>query len=231
LITGASVVVAVIMVFLAIWAFKQRSTAIINEQKAKDSEQIAKQEEARAIVSENAAKAAADEAYQQKTRAQIGEISALAVGRIDQDYNEALLYSVEAYRQATAKGLNNESAKSALLTTLQSRRGLLQILPGHTDWVLGLVYSPDGKTIASSSWDNVTFLWDSTDPANPVKLAEMDGHDVAISSDNRIAATAYRDEDYNATVFLWDISGRLSLVLRQTIITSWSGMKMRTRLP
>ena len=223
LITGASVVVAVIMVFLTIWAFKQKSIATINEQKAKDNEQIAKKEEARAIVSENAANVAAEEAYQQKTRAQIGEISALAVGRIDQDYNEALLYSVEAYRQATAKGFSNESAKSALLTTLQSRRGLLQILPGHTDWIMGLVYSNDGKTIASSSWDNVTFLWDSTDPANPVKLAEMDGHDVAISSDNRVAATAFYDEESNFTIFLWDISDRshpsqLGTLSGQTII-------------
>ena len=36
-------------------------------------------------------------------------------------------------------------------------------LSGHTDWIYALCLSPDGKTIASGSWDGEVRLWDIAD--------------------------------------------------------------------
>jgi WD40 repeat protein len=201
IITIASAVVSVVMIILSVWAVNNAREANIQRKEAQKQESIAKANEKKAQENE---KKANDNA----TLAKIGEISALAVGRIEQDYNEALLYSVEAYRHAEETGFNQESAKTALLTTLQSRHGLIQVLPGHTDWITSLVYSQDGNTIASSSWDHVTYLWDATDAENPRITAKIEGDDVAISSDNRVAATASFDTDQTAKIVLWDISSR-----------------------
>ncbi|MEL6402463.1 MAG: WD40 repeat domain-containing protein [Cyanobacteria bacterium J06607_6] len=39
------------------------------------------------------------------------------------------------------------------------RGELLQTLVGHDGWVLNLEFSPDGKTLASSSFDRTAILW------------------------------------------------------------------------
>ena len=205
--TAISIGAAVVMLFLTVLAVINAQEA--NHQRAEAETQRNEANKQKSIAQANEEKALDNEkkARDNETLAKIGEISALAVGRIDQDYNEALLFSVEAFNQAEKTGFNRESAKSALLTTLQSRHGLVQILPGHIDWVTGLVYSQDGKTIASSSWDFVTYLWDATDPTNPINPIKINGDDVAISPDNRTAATTYYD-DSNSQVILWDISDR-----------------------
>ena len=46
-------------------------------------------------------------------------------------------------------------------------------LSGHNDWVYSLALSPDGKTVASGSWDGEVRLWNLPDgkPARTILAA------------------------------------------------------------
>jgi WD40 repeat protein len=191
-------VAALVMLGLAVYASNGWKNAYANEVKA---DQARKDAEYNAQVADANAKQADTNAQ----IARIGELSALGVTKIGQDYNDALLLSVEAYRRAKDTGLNMESAESALLSVLQSRRGVLQVLLGHNDWVTGVDYSLDGKSLVSSSYDDVTYLWDASDPQNPVQLKELEGDGAKFSPDNTILATS---NSSLGLIKLWDISNR-----------------------
>ena len=53
------------------------------------------------------------------------------------------------------------------------------LLTGHTDWVSGVVYSPDGLTIASWSYDTTVRLWDAVTDEHKATLT---GHTLDITS-------------------------------------------------
>ena len=136
----------------------------------------------------------------------INQLSALAVTKIDQNFNEALLLGVEAYRHTKENLTNNFTAQGAITKILQSNPGLIQVLLGHTDWVNTVAISPDGNLLASGSWDATAILWDISNPAFPVKLETLTDHTAAVesvtfSSDGKTLATASTNE-----LILWDIS-------------------------
>jgi len=78
------------------------------------------------------------------------------------------------------------------------------VLEGHTAPVVSLAVSPDGKTLASASWDNTVRLWSLAGGAPRV----LEGHQqnvngVAFTPDGRAVITV----SYDLTLRIWTLSG------------------------
>jgi WD40 repeat protein len=88
----------------------------------------------------------------------------------------------------------------------------------HDDVVSSLTFRPDGRVLASSSWDNTARLWEVTDHQALRPLATLPGHtkfvrSVAFSPDGHTLVTASED----TIVRVWNVAEPRTPQLRATI--------------
>jgi WD40 repeat protein len=93
--------------------------------------------------------------------------------------------------------------------------GKVVILEGHRFVVTWVAFSPDGKTLASSSRDNTVKLWDV---GQGKLLATLEGHTggvhaLAFSPDGKTVATGGGD----STVRLWDVASGKNTATFKTV--------------
>jgi WD40 repeat protein len=94
-----------------------------------------------------------------------------------------------------------------MLWDVQSHQAIHSSLTNHKDRVDGIAFSPNGKMMASGSWDKTVTLWD-TETWQPIG-EPLTGHldyvfSVAFSPDNKVLASGSGDK----TIILWDLRTR-----------------------
>ncbi|MCI0456652.1 MAG: protein kinase [Gemmataceae bacterium] len=108
-------------------------------------------------------------------------------------------FSPDGQRLAVSGG-DSKTVRVWEVTTGQE----LLALHGHTDRQSAVAYSPDGRLLASSSWDGTVRIWDAT-TGQPIRT--LRGHrsqirNVAYSPDGRHLASAGED----GVVKIWDVT-------------------------
>ena len=83
---------------------------------------------------------------------------------------------------------------------------------GHGYYVAGMAFSPDGKTLASASYDKTVKIWDTATGSEVLSLPHSDSvYTVAFSPDGLYTASG----GWDGTVHIWDAqTGDLKQSLR-----------------
>ncbi|KAK5989962.1 Vegetative incompatibility protein HET-E-1 [Cladobotryum mycophilum] len=118
-----------------------------------------------------------------------------------QTYGSALVFSPTS----SAVKQHQASEKLSFIKEIQGTRDYdmcIQMLEGHSDDVFDIVFSPDGKTLASSSRDKSIRLWDAI---TGIIQRSLEGHTkgitgVAFSPNGKTLASSSHDN----TIRLWD---------------------------
>ena len=140
------------------------------------------------------------QAEQQARLALSRQLAAQALDHLDDQFDLALLLSLEANRITDLV-----EVRGSLLAGLESSLHLITFLRGHGDYVYSVAFSPDGQTLASGSKDGIIILWDvaADQPITQPLIGHTDGvWSVAFSPDGQTLASGSKDE----TIILWEVA-------------------------
>jgi len=136
-------------------------------------------------------------AYQAKFTAHSHELAAYSRSQLDTDPELGLLLALEA---VTAK--KTEHSLSALRSALLESQVSAVVGAKRGGRVAGVAFSPDGKYVATASWDSKANIWDAVSGAVVTTLPGHKGHvnSVSFSSDGKYVLTAAED----GTARVWE---------------------------
>ena len=150
----------------------------------------------------------AQEARRQAKISRVGELAAQSVSLRDNNFLISLLLGVEA-NKGPGEQTTPLQAQSVLLENSQTNPQLEQFLNGNTGPVVSAIFSPDGKTLASGTYDKDILLWDVK---TRQLMGELSGHSavirsIAFNGDGSMMASGSQDN----TIILWDMKTRQSM--------------------
>lgn len=106
-----------------------------------------------------------------------------------------------------ATGASGSAAPNTINLWDDESGALIRTLEGHADSVTSVAWSPDGRTLASGSYDRTIRLWNPDDGSH---IATLNGHTgavfaVAFNPNGRLLASS---GSYDQTIRLWNLHTR-----------------------
>ena len=130
------------------------------------------------------------------------ELAVAAINNLEADPERSILLSLQALRTADTR--EAEDAMHRALPTSRVRMALTR----HTGWVRSVEFSPDGKTITTTSYAWEVTVWDT---GSGQMLFSLPGTVARYSPDGARLATGSLD----GTVTIWDLATRNELLTKR----------------